>query len=238
MVSYYERVALEASKRQLLVDFHGAFKPTGLSRAYPNVLSYEGLKGLEHNKWSKDITPEHDVTLPFTRMVAGPMDYTPGAMDNAQPNDFFPRFFRPMSQGTRCHQIAMYVVYESPLQMLADNPSNYYREKECTEFIAQIPTTWDKTIVLNAQIAEFIVIARQHGNKWYLGAMTNSLAREFDIPFTFLSGGNHSIEIMQDGVNANRNAIDYKKTTVNVDNKTIIHIKLAPGGGWAAIVSE
>jgi alpha-glucosidase len=238
MVKYYERVAAEAAKRKLLVDFHGAFKPIGLNRAYPNVISYEGVKGAEHNKWSKDITPEHNLTLPFTRMVAGPMDYTPGAMDNAQEGDFFARFNRPMSQGTRCHQIAMYIVYESPLQMLADNPSNYYRESECTEFISQIPTTWDDTKVLDAKISDYIIIARRSGNKWFVGAMTDATAREFDIPFTFLSDGNHSVKVMQDGINAYRNGIDYKSDKFNVDNKTIIHIKLAPGGGWAAIITE
>lgn len=238
MVNYYERVAIETAKRKLLVDFHGTFKPSGLHRAYPNVISYEGVKGLENNKWSKDITPEHDVTLPFVRMAAGPMDYTPGAMDNAQPKDFFPRFDRPMSMGTRCHQIAMYVVYESPLQMLADSPSNYYKENECTEFIAQIPTTWDDTKVLAAKVGEYIVIARKKDNKWYVGAMTNGSERKFDIDFSFLTKGKHTAEIMQDGVNAYQNAIDYKKVNTIVDSNTKLQIKLVPGGGWTAIVSE
>jgi alpha-glucosidase len=238
MVKYYERVAAEAAKRKLLVDFHGAFKPAGLSRAYPNVLSHEGVKGLENSKWSKDVTPEHDVTLPFIRMVAGPMDFTPGAMNNAQENDFFPRFNVPMSQGTRCHQIAMYVVYESPLQMLCDNPSNYYREKECTDFIAQIPTTWDTTIVLQAEIADYIVIARRKADKWYIGAMTDWTPREFEISFSFLPEGNYNVMIMQDGINANRNAVDYKKVTSTVTGKTSMKIKLAKGGGWAAILSN
>jgi alpha-glucosidase len=238
MVKFYERVAAEAAKRKLLVDFHGAFKPAGLSRAYPNVLSHEGVKGLENSKWSKDITPEHDVTLPFIRMVAGPMDYTPGAMDNAQENDFFPRFALPMSQGTRCHQIAIYMVYESPLQMLCDNPSNYYREKECTEFIAQIPTTWDTTIVLQAEIADYIILARKKADKWYIGAMTDWTSRDFEISLSFLPEGDYNAEIMQDGVNADRNAIDYKKVIVSVTNRSTLKIKLAKGGGWAAIISK
>ena len=238
MVKYYERVATEAAKRKLLVDFHGAFKPAGLSRAYPNVLSQEGVKGLENSKWSKDVTPEHDVTLPFIRMVAGPMDFTPGAMNNAQENDFFPRFNVPMSQGTRCHQIAMYVVYESPLQMLCDNPSNYYREQECTDFIAQIPTTWDTTVVLQAEIADYIVIARRKADKWYIGAMTDWTPREFEISFSFLPEGNYSVDIMQDGINANKNAMDYKKVTSTLTNKTGMKIKLARGGGWAAMISQ
>jgi alpha-glucosidase len=236
MVKYYERVAMEAAKRKLLVDFHGAFKPSGLSRAYPNVLSHEGVRGMENCKWSKDITPEHDVTLPFTRMVAGPMDFTPGAMNNAQEDNFAIRFTLPMSQGTRCHQIAMYIVYESPLQMLCDNPSNYYRERECTSFIAQIPTVWDTTLVLNAEIADYIVIARKKDNKWYIGAMTDWTAREFELNFPFLSEGQHTIEIMQDGINANNNAIDYTKIVSSVTRGTSMRIKLAKGGGWAAII--
>jgi alpha-glucosidase len=238
MVNYYERVAKEAAKRHLLVDFHGAFKPSGLHRAYPNVLSYEGVKGMENDKWSKEVTPEHDVTLPFTRMVAGPMDFTPGAMLNAQPKDFYPCFDRPMSMGTRCHQIAMYMVYESPLQMMADSPSNYYKESESAEFISRIPTTWDETKVLDAKVGEYIVIARKNGNKWYIGAMTNETEREFQIDLSFLSKGEHQAEIMQDGVNAYKNAVDYKKVKTTFNSKDKVKINLAPGGGWAAIVSE
>ena len=238
MVNYYERVAKETAKRQLLVDFHGAFKPSGLFRTYPNVISNEGVKGLENNKWSKDITPEHNVTLPFTRMVAGPMDYTPGAMDNAQPKDFFPRFDRPMSMGTRCHQLAMYVVYESPLQMLADCPSNYYRENECTEFIAGIPTTWDDTKLLTGKVGEYIAIARKKGNTWYIGAMTNGLEREMELNLSFLSEGSHKAVMMQDGINAGMNAIDYKKVNTTVNSNSKLQVKLAPGGGWAAIITN
>lgn len=238
MVNYYERVAREAAKRELLVDYHGAFKPAGLRRAYPNVLSYEGVKGLENSKWSRDITPEHCVTLPFIRMVAGPMDFTPGAMDNAQDINFFPRFTRPMSQGTRCHQIAMYVIYESPLQMMSDNPSNYYRERECAEFISRIPVVWDTTIVLAAEIADYIILARRYRDKWYIGVMTDWTERELEIDFSFLGKGTYNIEIMQDGINANKIAIDYKKlvSTITVNDK--MNIKLAKGGGWAAIISK
>ena len=238
MVKYYERVVAEAAKRHLLVDFHGAFKPAGLRRAYPNLLSYEGVKGNEHNKWSKDITPEHTLTIPFIRMAAGPMDFTPGAMDNAGENNFFPRFTRPMSQGTRCHQIAMYIVYESPLQMLCDNPSNYYNEKECTEFIARIPTVWDNTLVLAAEISDYIVMARQRGDKWYVGAMTDRSERMIEIDFSFLKDGVHQIEIMQDGINAGKNAIDYKHIEGTVKNTDKMKVKLAGGGGWAAVVTE
>ena len=238
MVNFYERIAREAAKRKLIVDFHGAFKPSGLRRAYPNVLTYEGVKGLENSKWSDLITPGHDVTLPFTRMVAGPMDYTPGAMVNALKNNFHPFFTRPMSQGTRCHQIAMYVVYESPLQMLADNPSNYLKEHECTDFIAKIPVTWDDTKVLNAKIGEYIVIARKKENTWYIGAMTDWEAREFELVFNFLEEGIYDIEIMEDGINADRYASDYKKITGEITRDSQMKIKLAKGGGWAAVISR
>lgn len=238
MVNYCERVAKEAAKRKLLVDFHGIYKPVGLRRAYPNVLSYEGLKGLEHNKWSEDITPAHNVTVPFIRMVAGPMDYTPGAMDNAHEKNFAVRFTRPMSMGTRCHQLAMYVIYESPLQMLADSPSNYYRERECTEFISKIPTVWDETIVLDAKVGEYVLVARKNGENWYIGGMTDWSSREFEIDFSFLDEGKYSIEIMQDGINAKNNAQDYKKVVAEINDKSIMNINLTSGGGWAAIITS
>ncbi len=155
MVDFYYKVAAEAAKRRMLVDFHGAYKPTGMYRTFPNVITSEGVMGLEHNKWSRDITPEHDVTLPFTRMFAGPMDYTPGAMLNGGMKSFQIHYNRPMSQGTRCHQLAMYVVYESPLQMLADSPTNYRREPACLAFLSKVPTVWDETRVLEAKVADY-----------------------------------------------------------------------------------
>ncbi|HEV7621079.1 MAG TPA: glycoside hydrolase family 97 protein, partial [Flavisolibacter sp.] len=238
MVNYYERVAKECAARKLLVDFHGAFKPAGLNRAYPNVINQEGVKGAENNKWSNSITPEHNLTLPFTRMVAGSMDYTPGAMNNAGKKSFRDIFDRPMSMGTRCHQIAMYVVYESPLQMLADSPSNYYREEESTEFISKIPVTWDETHVLDAKVADYILIARKKDNTWYVGAMTDWTPREMAVDLSFLEKGNYTMEIMQDGINADRYGNDYKKTVLKVTKETKLKINLAPGGGWAAIIKK
>jgi alpha-glucosidase len=178
MVDYYWRVAEAAARRKLLVDFHGAYKPSGLRRAYPNVLTREGVMGLEHSKWSADPTPDHNVTLPFIRMVAGPMDYTPGAMRNAQPERFTAVFDRPMSLGTRAHQMAMYVVYESPLQMLSDSPSDYVREPECLAFIVDVPTVWDETRVLSGSVGEWIAVARRRGEDWFVGAMTNGSERD------------------------------------------------------------
>ncbi|UCE40067.1 MAG: glycoside hydrolase family 97 protein [Candidatus Aminicenantes bacterium] len=234
MVNYYHKIAKEAAKRHLLVDFHGAYKPTGLRRAYPNVLTREGVLGLEHNKWSKNVTPEHNVILPFIRMLAGPMDYTPGAMINAQEKNFQVNFTRPMSMGTRCHQLAMYVVYESPLQMLADSPSHYLKEKECLEFLSKVPCVWDETHVLNARVADFILMARKSGEEWYLGAMTDGTARELLVDMSFLPEGEFDAEIFEDGMNAQRYGNDYKKNVISISNKKKLNIKLAPGGGWVA----
>ncbi len=235
MVNYYYKIAQEAAKRHLLVDFHGAYKPTGLIRTYPNVLTSEGVRGLEHSKWSEaDPNPGHNVTLPFTRMLAGPMDYTPGAMINATKDQFRPVFIRPMSQGTRCHQLAMYVVFESPLQMLCDSPSNYLRELECTEFLAKVPTVWDNTRVLDAKVAEYILLARKSGTDWYVGAMTNWTPRDLTVDFSFLDDVNYTVVIYQDGANADRNAVDYKKVQKTIAKNDKLTIHLAPGGGWVA----
>jgi alpha-glucosidase len=234
MVNYYHKIAREAAKRHLLVDFHGAYKPTGLRRAYPNVLTREGVLGLEHNKWSENVTPEHNLTLPFTRMLAGPMDYTPGAMINAQKDNFRTVFTRPMSMGTRCHQLAMYVVYESPLQMLADSPSHYLRENECLEFLSKVPTVWDETHILDARVADYILVARKSGDAWYLGAMTDWTERELSVKLNFLDEGEYEAEIYKDGLNARRYGNDYKKEVVRVTSQSSVAIKLAPGGGWVA----
>lgn len=235
MVNYYERVAVTAAKYHLLVDFHGAFKPAGLRKAYPNIVNYEGLKGLENAKWSDMMTPEHNLTLPFIRMVAGPMDYTPGAMDNVHQDYFSIRWNRPMSIGTRCHQVAMYVVYDSPLQMLCDNPSNYYREKESTSFISRIPTTWNETIVLDAKIGEYILMARRNGNDWYIAAMCNE-AKSFDVKMDFLYGKEYEMSIIQDGMNADKNAQDYQRVERTADKWSPLIISMEKGGGFVAIL--
>jgi len=238
MVNYYYKVAREAAKRKLLVDFHGAYKPTGLYRTFPNIITSEGVLGLEHSKWSENANPNMAVTLPFIRMFAGPMDYTPGAMINATKQSFKPIFTVPMSQGTRAHQLAMYVVFESPLQMLADNPTHYYKEPECMEFLSKVSTVWDDTKVLDASVGDYVLIARKNGNDWYVGAMTNWTARDMTIDFSFLPDGDYKIKIWQDGINADRNANDFKMLSQNVNNKTKLIIHLAPGGGWAGIISK
>ncbi len=232
MVNYYWRMAEAAAKRKLLVNFHGAYKPAGLRRAYPNVLTREGVKGSEHNKWSKDITPSHNLTIPFIRMVAGPMDYTPGAMVNSSVRAFASIFPRPMSMGTRTHQLAMFVVYESPMQMLSDSPSNYLREIESTTFISKIPTVWDETKVLSAEIGKHIILARRKGEIWFIGAMTNEESREMEIDLTFLENTNFKLTSFEDGINADRYASDYHKKIAIVNADTKLTIKMVAGGGW------
>jgi alpha-glucosidase len=234
VVNFYKKVAAEAAKRKLVVDFHGAFKPTGLRREYPNILTREGVLGLEYNKWSKSVTPEHDLLIPFIRMLAGPMDFTPGAMRNAAEKNFQPVFSEPMSQGTRCHQLAMYVVYESPLQMLSDSPSAYMREPEIMDFLAKVPTVWDETKALDAKVGDYIIVARKSGEEWYVGAMTDWTPRELEVDFGFLGAGNYKAEIFADGANASRYASDYTKTSLVIKAGERMKVKLAPGGGWAA----
>ena len=239
MVNYYERISREAAKHKLLVDFHGNYKPAGLHRKYPNVITREGLRGLEHNKWAEYITPDHNLTLPFIRMVAGPMDYTPGAMKNAAKDNFAIIFDSPMSRGTRTHQMAMYVIFESPLQMLADNPSNYLQEGETMEFLSPVPTVWDETKILEAKIGDYIINARRNGKEWYVGAMNDWDAREFNIELDFLEKGkSYKAIIYKDGENAHRHGSDYVKEELQVDSQTNLSIKMAPGGGWVARIIE
>ncbi len=238
MVNFYHKVAKEAAKRHMVVDFHGSYKPAGLRRTYPNVLTREGVMGLEHSKWGKDASPENALIIPFIRMVAGPLDYTPGAMINATEKNFRSVWDKPMSQGTRCHQLAMYVVYESPLQMLADNPTHYRKEKECLDFIVRTPTVWDETRVLAAKVSDYIWIARRSGDKWFLGAMTDWTPRKLESKLSFLPPGIYSMETWQDGKNAHRYASDYKKRTIRVNSQQKISIDLAPGGGWTAIITK
>ncbi len=238
LIDFYDKVSSETAKRKMLVDFHGDQKPAAMTRTWPNLISTEGVRGLEWDKWSADTDPIHDVTLPFTRMFLGPMDFTPGAMINAQKVSFAPIFNRPMSLGTRCHQLAMYVVYESPLQMLADSPSNYLREPQIMEFLGPVPSVWDETRVLDGKIAEYVVVARRSASDWYVGAMTNWTPRELDIDLSFLPPGSYWMEAYEDGINADRNGSDYRQTKMQVDRTTKLKLKLASGGGWAARIHQ
>jgi alpha-glucosidase len=234
VVNFYHRLSREAAKRKMLVDYHGAQRSALMTRTWPNLITNEGVRGLEWSKWSADASPEHNVTLPFTRMFLGPMDYTPGAMLNAQERSFAKVFDRPMSLGTRCHQLAMYVVFESPLQMLADSPSNYLREPEAMEFLSAIPTVWDETRALGGKVGDYVLVARRSGRDWYVGALTDWTARELEVDFSFLPEGEFKVDAYQDGVNAGRFAGDYKKVSGRADRTTRLKIKLAEGGGWAA----
>ena len=234
MVDFYHRAAQIAAKYKLMLDFHGAYKPTGLQRTYPNVINFEGVHGLEQMKWSPASVDQvaYDVTIPFIRMVAGPMDYTQGAMRNATRSNYRPVNSEPMSQGTRVRQLAQYVIFEAPFNMLCDNPSNYMAEPECTQFIAEIPTVWDETVALNGEISKYVTIARRTGNQWYLGSMTNWDARTLEVDLSFLGTGNYKAEIFCDGVNAHRTAMDYRKDTVDVPANRKMTLKMAPGGGF------
>lgn len=236
MVNFQYRAAEIAAKYHMILDFHGTFKPAGLNRTFPNVLNFEGVHGLEQMKWSKPDVDQvtYDVTLPYTRMVAGPMDYTQGAMRNATKDNYQPVYSEAMSQGTRCHQLAEYIIFESPFSMLCDSPSNYERESECSQFISTVPTVWDNTQAINGEIAKYITIARQKGNDWYLGSMTDWNARDLKIDLSFLGKGNYKVEIFKDGINADRAARDYVHEFVNVPADRMLKIHLAPGGGFVA----
>jgi alpha-glucosidase len=233
VASTYE-IARKAAEHRLLVDYHGVFKPTGLQRTYPNVVGYEGVKGMENVKWAHEDVPRYDVTIPFIRMQAGPMDYTPGAMRNASKTNFRPVNGNPMSQGTRCHQLAMYVIFEVPLQMLSDSPTIYIKEQECTDFITRVPTTFEETVPLDGKVAEYVAMARKKGDNWFIGAMTNWDSRALTLDLSFLEEGEYEAVIFQDGVNAGRQATDYKKVIKKVSSHDNLTVELAPGGGWVA----
>lgn len=236
MMEFLYRTAAEAAKHRLLVDFHGGSKPTGLHRTWPNVLSFESVLGLEQNKWSSDASPPTATLLPFTRMTVGPMDYTPGAMVNLQRKTFQPMFETPASQGTRAQQLALYVVFISPLQMLADTPANYRRNSECLPFLKSVPVTWDETHVLQAKVGGCVVIARRKGDEWYLGAITDWNARDLELPLDFLSASPHEITVWRDGPNADRNGNDILVEQDQVTHESKLKLHLAPGGGAAAII--
>jgi len=238
MVNYYEKVVKEAAKNQLLVDFHGAFKPSGLEYKYPNLISYEGVRGMEQMEGCK---PDNSLYFPFIRNAVGPMDYTPGAMISMQPEVY--RSERPNSAsiGTRAYQLALFVVFESGLQMLADNPTNYYREKECTDFITSVPTTWDETKALEAKAGQYAIVAKRKGSKWFIGGIVNGAEKQraFQIKLDFLKTGKlYKIISFEDGINAGYQAMDYRKKKYNIKNGDNVEIKIVKNGGWAAVLEE
>ena len=236
MVNFYERCVRTAAAHHLAVDFHGAYKGTGLRRTYPNLLTREGVMGMEYNKWSERITPEYDVTIPFTRMLAGPIDFTPGAFRNAARGQFKAQDIAPMSQGTRAHQLAMYVVYESPLVMVSDYPEAYENQPGI-EFVEKVPTVWDETKILTGRPGESVVVARQRGAEWYVGAMTNWDARDLEIPLSFLGAGGYEAQVFADGKDADKVATSLTITRKRVRAGDRLPVHLAPGGGIAIILT-
>ena len=240
MVDFYTRAAKMGAEYGLLIDFHGAFKPAGLQRTYPNVINFEGVFGLEQMKWSKEHVDmvTYDVTMPFIRMFAGPVDYTQGAMRNAIKKNYRPVNSEAMSQGTRCRQLAEYVIFESPLNMLCDSPSNYMKESECTEFIAAVPTVWNETRALDCKVGSYVSIARRSGDVWYVGALTDWTAREMKLDLSFLPEGEYSVEIFRDGINADRAARDYKHETVSLSSDRVLSAPMVGGGGYVARITK
>ena len=232
MVEFYHEVAAKAAEHHLMLDFHGAYKPDGMQRTFPNVLTSEAALGSKYSKSSATATPEHNVMLAYTRLLAGPMDYTLGGFNNVTRAEFQPRAQRPMVLGTRAHQLALYVVFESPLQMVADDPEAYKGEKDF-DFIKAVPSSWDTTRALSGEVGQYVSIARRRGNEWYLGALTNWTAREIDAPLAFLDSGDYIAEIYADAPDA---AANPKHTAIEqrrVNSTASLHLKLASGGGAA-----
>jgi alpha-glucosidase len=232
MVNWYRRVAKKAAEHKLMLDYHGAYKPDGLRRTYPNVMTREGVMGLEYTKWSGRITPRHNVMVAFTRMLAGPLDYTPGGFENVTKDAFQPRNRFPMVMTTRAHQLGLFVVYESPFQMLADDPGAYEGQKELA-FLRAVPATWDETRVLNGMPGRYVTIARRRAGEWYLGGITNEEARELDVPLSFLETGEYTAEIYADAPDAATQPKNTTREERRVKAQDSLKLKLAPAGGVA-----
>lgn len=238
-MEFYENMARMAAERQMVIDMHGCAKPVGQFRTWPNLINFEGVLGGEVNKWSKAITPSHNIDLLFTRMLMGPMDYTPGGLRNTAKGDFSPCYNFPEVQGTRAHQAAMYVVYFAPLQMLCDSASEYLKSPEILKFMAETPTTWDETKVLEGKIGKYVVIARRHGKDWYIGGMCDWDGKEVDIDLSkiLLPDTEYKAEIISDGANAGRVGTDFKYCVKSLTSADKLKLKMAPGGGFAVKLS-
>jgi alpha-glucosidase len=232
-VEFYERLAREAAAHKLLVDYHGCSKPTGLHRTYPNIINYEAVRGNEYNKFDKDETPGHNVDIAFTRMAVGPIDYTPGAMRNSIQGEFITSNLNPMSYGTRCHQLGMFVVYYAPLQMLCDAPTAYEKEPEILSFLSKVPVTWDETYPIDGKVGEYVVVARKKGADWYIGGLTDWNERTVEIDLSGFTEGKYMAEMLLDGINANRIASDYQLVKKEVQASEKLKINMKKGGGFA-----
>lgn len=238
MVEFYEKAARKAADEKMVLDFHGAYKPCGLSRKYPNVLTREALIEFEYNGWTSYDNPVHHNLLPYIRMFAGPMDYIPATLRNSTKNNFRPESDYPMGQGTRAHAMALFVILSSPMTMLPDSPSDYYREKECTDFLSAIPVVWDESRLLDGKIAKYTVIARRSGTEWYVGAITDWERRVIKLETGFLAPGKYRLEAIEDGINADTRAEDYRRREIIFNSGEVLNLKLASGGGWIAHISR
>ncbi|HEV8082576.1 MAG TPA: glycoside hydrolase family 97 protein [Chitinophagaceae bacterium] len=239
MVNFYTRIAKACAEHKLMIMFHGAYPPKGFNRTWPNAITREGVLGSEYNIWSDKPSPEHDVTLPFTRMLAGPMDYEPGILDNATKESFKPvGFQRVMSQGTRCHQLAMFIVYDNPMQIFSGNPSQGLLEPAFMELLGSLPTTWDETKILEAKVSDYIITARKKGNDWYIGGLTDWTSREFSLPLDFIDEGNYKAELCIDGMNAETYPSDYAIKKFVLKKGELLKIKMASGGGFLLKLSK
>jgi alpha-glucosidase len=231
-VDFYERIAKACAEHKIMIMYHGAYAPKGFNRTYPNAVTREGVMGSEYNIWSEKVSPQHDLILPFTRMLAGSFDYEPGFLNNATKPGFRNIEGAPMSFGTRCHQLAMFVVYDSPIQIFSGNPSQGNNEPDFMNLLGSIPTGWDETVVSDAKVGEYIITERKKNNDWFVGGLTDWVARDFQLKLDFLGDGNYIATICKDGINADKYAADYSITTVRVTKQSVIPIHLAPGGGF------
>jgi alpha-glucosidase len=232
MVNFYFRVAEACARKKIMVMYHGAFKPAGFNRTFPNAVTREGVLGSEYNMWSHKADPEHNVQLPFIRMTSGPMDYEPGLLENANRKTFRTIEDNVMSRGTRCHQLAMFVVYESPIQLFSGNPSQGLLEPQFMQLLGSVPTTWDETKIIEGKVGDYIITARKKGDNWFVGGMTDWSERTFDIQFNFLDDGEYEVELCVDGVNADRYAADYRIEKFSMKKGDKKNIRMAPGGGF------
>jgi alpha-glucosidase len=232
MVNFYTRIAEACARHKLMIMFHGAFKPAGFNRTWPNAITREAVLGSEFNIWSDKPGPEHNLLLPFIRMTAGPMDYEPGILDNATAKTFRPIGEKVMTQGTRCQQAAMFVVYDSPIQLFSGNPSQGLLEPAFMELIGSVPTTWDTTMILDARVGDYIITARRKGHDWYIGGMTDWTARTLTFDLSFLEKMKYDAVICKDGINADRYASDYILDAANLSSTDSLTLSMAPGGGF------
>ncbi len=235
MINWYERTIKEAAKHHIIVDFHGAMKPAGLEYRYPNLLAYEGVLGLEQMSRCQ---PDNTLYIPFLRNAVGPADFTPGAMVNTQPEYDEWSYPNPSAVGTRAYSMALFTVLETGTQMLADSPTQYYKNPDCIAFLSKVPVTWDETKAIEAKIGEYLIIAKRNGTKWFVAGICNGKqeVRDFSVLLDFLGGGKHTMTLVTDGFNAGQQAMDYRMTTEQVDNSTVLKIRMVRNGGFTAVI--